>query len=267
MSTDGLAHFKAAQRQSWAHFAPLEAQTTPPAAQLIKHAKVRAGQRVLDVACGTGVAALTAARVGATVTGLDLTPELLVRARENAQLSNLEVEWHEGDVEQLPFGDGAFDVVLSQYGHMFAPRPEVAVSEMLRVLKPGGTIAFSTWPPELLVGRRFAQVARYLPPPPIPAAPPPLWGDPHVIRERLGAAVKDITFDRGRMLVPALSVKHLCATMERMAGPILRAVELLSATDPARLAEFRREAEALVAEYFEDNVVHQDYLMTRATKI
>jgi SAM-dependent methyltransferase len=266
MSTNDLAQFKEAQRKSWAHFAPLEAQTTPPAAQLIKHARVMAGQRVLDVACGTGVAALTAARMGARVTGLDLTPELLARARENAQLAELDVEWHEGDVEQLPFGDAAFDVVLSQYGHIFAPRPEVAVSEMLRVLRPGGTIAFSTWPPELLVGRRFAQVARYLPPPPIPAAPPPLWGDPSIIRERLGTAVKDITFDRGRMLVPALSAKHHCTTMERVAGPLLRAVELL-ASDPARLAEFRREAEALVAEYFEDNVVHQDYLMTRAIKL
>jgi SAM-dependent methyltransferase len=266
MNTDDLAQFKEAQRKSWAHFAPLEAQTTPPAAQLIKHARVTAGQRVLDVACGTGVAALTAARMGARVTGLDLTPELLARARENAQLAELEVEWHEGDVEQLPFGDAAFDVVLSQYGHIFAPRPEVAVSEMLRVLRPGGTIAFSTWPPELLVGRRFAQVARYLPPPPIPAAPPPLWGDPSIIRERLGTAVKDITFDRGRMLVPALSAKHYCTTMERVAGPLLRAVELL-ASDPARLAEFRREAEALVAEYFDDNLVHQDYLMTRAIKL
>jgi SAM-dependent methyltransferase len=266
MSTDDLAQFKEAQRKSWAHFAPLEAQTTPPAAQLIKHARVMAGQRVLDVACGTGVAALTAARMGARVTGLDLTPELLARARENAQLADLDVEWHEGDVEQLPFGDAAFDVVLSQYGHIFAPRPEVAVSEMLRVLRPGGTIAFSTWPPELLVGRRFAQVARYLPPPPIPAALPPLWGDPSIIRERLGTAVTDITFDRGRMLVPALSAKHHCTTMERVAGPLLRAVELL-ASDPARLAEFRREAEALVAEYFEDNLVHQDYLMTRAIKL
>ena len=264
---DALKQFKEAQRENWANFAPLEAQTTPPAAQLIKHARVSAGHRVLDVACGTGVVALTAARIGARVTGLDLTPELLARARENAQLADLEVEWHEGDVEQLPFDDAAFDVVLSQYGHIFAPRPEVAIAEMLRVLRPGGTIAFSTWPPELLVGRRFAQVARYLPPPAVPVAPPYLWGDPNVIRERLGSAVRDITFDRGRMLVPALGVKHLCATIERSAGPVLRAVEFLSATDPARLAEFRREAEALVAEYFEDNVVHQDYLMTRAVKI
>lgn len=267
MTIDGLSRFKEVQRQSWAHFAPLEIQTTPTAAQLIKHAKVRPGQQVLDVACGTGVAAITAARVGARVTGLDLTPELLVRARENAQLADVSVEWHEGDVEQLPFEHETFDVVVSQYGHIFAPRPDVALSEMLRVLKPGGTIAFSTWPPELLVGGRFALVQRYLPPPPIPAAPPQLWGDPSTVRQRFGAAVKDITFDRGRMLVSALSVKHHCATTERVAGPMLKLVELLSATDPARLTEFRREIEAMVADYFEDNVVRQDYLLTRATKI
>jgi SAM-dependent methyltransferase len=267
VTTDALAGFKEAQRRSWAHFAPLEIQTTPTAARLVKHAQVRAGQKVLDVACGTGVAAITAARIGARVTGLDLTPELLARARENAQLARLDIEWHEGDVEELPFEDAGFDVVLSQYGHMFAPRPEVAVSEMLRVLKPGGTIAFSTWPPELLVARRFALVARYLPPPPIPVAPPPLWGDPNIVRERLGSAVTDIRFDRGRMLVPALSVTHHCATTERMSGPVVRLVEWLSGTDPARLAEFRRETEALVADYFEDNIVRQDYLITRATKI
>jgi SAM-dependent methyltransferase len=263
--TDTFAQFKQAQKQSWAHFAPLEVQTMLPAAQLVKHAKVREGQRLLDCACGTGVVSITAARIGARVTGLDLTPELLERARENSRLARLDVDWHEGDVEQLPFADSAFDVVLSQFGHMFAPRPDVAIGEMLRVLKPGGTIAFSTWPPELLVARRFALVARYLPPPP-GVAPPPLWGDPNIIRERLGAKVQDIVFDRGRMIVPALSVQQHNAHAERTAGPVLRVVEMLSATDPARLAEFRRETDALVAEYFEDNIVRQDYLMTRATK-
>jgi SAM-dependent methyltransferase len=265
-TTDTFAQFKQAQKQGWAHFAPLEVQTMLPAAQLVKHAQVRAGQHVLDVACGTGVVSLTAARMGARVTGLDLTPELLERARENSQLCKIDVDWHEGDVEQLPFDAGAFDVVLSQFGHMFAPRPEVAIGEMLRVLKPGGTIAFSTWPPELLVARRFALVARYMPPPP-GVAPPPLWGDPNIVRERLGAKVKDIVFDRGRMIVPALSVQHHNAHIERTAGPILRVVEVLSKSDPAKLAEFRRESDAMVSEYFEDNIVRQDYLMTRATKI
>jgi len=264
---DAFAQFKEMQRQGWAHFVPLETITTPSAAKLVTFARVRPESRVLDVACGTGVVAITARRRGARVTALDLTPELLARAKENAKIANADVEWHEGDVEQLPFGDGAFDIVLSQYGHMFAPRPDVAIREMLRVLTPGGTIAFSTWPPELLVGRVFALVGRYMPPPPPGVAPPPLWGDPNVIRERLGAAVKDLTFDRATMLVQALSPQHNRLVMERTAGPVLKLVESLSTSDPARLAEFRREYDTLAAEYFADNLIRQDYLMTRATKI
>jgi SAM-dependent methyltransferase len=264
---DALAQFKEAQKQGWAHFAPLEANTTPEAARLVKHARVHAGHRVLDVACGTGVVAITAARLGARVTGLDLTPELLERARENAGIAGVDVAWYEGDAEQLPFGDADFDVILSQFGHMFAPRPEVAVAEMLRVLKPGGTIAFSTWPPELGIGRMFALVGRYMPPPPKGVAPPPLWGDPNVVRERLGGAVENLIFDRATMLVPALSPQHNRTMTERTAGPLVKLTESLTATDPARLAAFRREFEAIVADYFEDNTVRQDYLLTRATKI
>jgi SAM-dependent methyltransferase len=263
---DPLAQFKEVQKQGWAHFVPLEALTTPTAARLVRHARVQVGQRVLDVACGTGVVAITARRLGAVVTGLDLTPELLARARENSRLANVDIEWHEGDVEALPFADAAFDVVLSQYGHMFAPRPDVAVAEMLRVLKPGGTMAFSTWPPDGFVGRSFALVASYMPPPPPGVAPPPLWGDPNVIRERLGKAVTHITFDRDRMSVPALSPQHHREMFERTAGPVIKLVELLTATDLAKLADFRREYEALVAQYIDDNIARQDYLLTRGTK-
>jgi ubiquinone/menaquinone biosynthesis C-methylase UbiE len=264
---DALAQFKEMQRKSWAHFAPLEAITTPTAALLVRHAGVRSGQKVLDAACGTGVVAITAARVGARVTGLDLTPELLEHARENAGIAEVDVEWHRGDVEELPFEAGSFDVVLSQFGHIFAPRPGVAVAEMLRVLKPGGTIAFSTWPPELAVGRVFALTMRYLPPPPVEIPSPVLWGDPHVVRERLGAAVKDIVFGRGTMTVSALSPQHNRLMTEQTAGPIRTLVESLRATDPARLAAFRQEFDALVGDYFRDNVIAQDFLMTRATKI
>jgi SAM-dependent methyltransferase len=263
---DPFESFKAAQKVGWSHFAPLEMFTTFAAAQLAKHAKVQAGQRVLDVACGTGVVAVTVARLGGHVTGLDLTPALLERARENSQIAGVSVEWREGDAEKLPFADGAFDVVLSQFGHMFAPRPEVATAEMLRVLKPGGTIAFATWPPELFTGRMFAITTRYAPPPPPGVSPPPQWGDPAIVSQRLGNAVTNIVFDRATMRVPALSPQHFRIRLESTAGPVIKLIESLAA-DPARLAMFRNEYEALVAEYYEENTVRQDYLLTRASKI
>jgi SAM-dependent methyltransferase len=262
--TDVLDQFKAAQRAGWAHFAPLQALTTEPAARLVKYAGIKPGHRVLDVACGTGVVAITAARLGAQVTALDLTPELLETARENARIAAVTVDWHEGDVEQLPFEAESFDAVISQYGHIFAPRPDVAVSEMLRVLKRGGVIAFSTWPPELLVGRIFALTAKYMPPPPVDVPPPPLWGDPSVIRERLGAAVRDLTFDRATMLVPVLSLNHQRELFERTAGPVIKLVELLRVSDPAKLSTIRAEVQALSAQDDADNVLRQDYLLTRA---
>jgi ubiquinone/menaquinone biosynthesis C-methylase UbiE len=267
MSEDAIAKFKEAQRQGWKHFAPLEAVTTPAAARLVKFAQVRAGQNVLDVACGTGVVAITAARIGARVRGIDLTPELLERARENASVAQLEIDFRQGDVETLPFGDGEFDVVLSQFGHMFTPRPEVTIAEMLRVLKPGGTIAFATWPPELLIGSTFTLVSSYMPPSPPGISPPPQWGDVAVVRQRLGSAVKDIFFDRACMLVPTLSPQNYRDYLERTAGPMLKLVEMLRGSDPDRLSEFRRKYEALATPYFEDNVVRQDYLLTRATKL
>jgi SAM-dependent methyltransferase len=261
-----LDAFKANQRAGWAHFAPLQSQTTEPAAQLVKWAGIQPGQRVLDCACGTGVVSVTAARRGARVTGLDLTPELLDVARHNAELGDVTIDFHEGDVEALPFESNLFDVVVSQYGHMFAPRPDVAIGEMLRVLRPGGVIAFSTWPPELYVGRMFAVTARYSPAPPPGAAPPPLWGDPAVVRERLGDRVRELTFHRETMRVPTLGPRHARELFEKTAGPVIKLVETLTGTDEMKLQAFRTEMESLIAEYLEDNVIRQGYLMTRAIK-
>ena len=263
---DPFESLKAAQKEGWAKFAPFEVRTIPCAAQLVKRAGVRAGQRVLDVACGTGVVAVTAARIGARVAGVDLTPELLEHARENARIAEVEIDWTEGDVENLPFVDSAFDVVLSEFGHMMAPRPEIAMAEMLRVLGPGGTIAFSTWPPELFSGRTFDLMASYvLPAPGVP--PPPLWGDPGIVRQRLGSAVRDIRFDRATMLVSALSPQHYRATAERLSGPMIKVVATLEAKDPRTLEEFRRAYDEIVSEYLEDNLLRQDYLITCATKV
>lgn len=266
-SADPYAAFKAVQREGWSHFGPLAVFTTPPAARLVRFAGIRRGDRVLDVGSGTGVAAVTAARKGAHVTGSDLTPELIEQAKENAHISGVDVEWRVADAEALPFDDAAFDVVTSQFGHMFAPRPEVALAEMLRVLKPGGTIAFSTWPPDHFVGRMFALTARYAPPPPPGVVSPVLWGEPAVVRERLGDAVRDLVFERDLMTVATLSPQHVRFFTERTAGPVLKLVQSLEADDPTRLAEYRHEFDALAARYFEMNGMRQSYLMTRAVKV
>lgn len=265
---DSIAQFKDNQKKAWSTFAPTELYTCQPAARLVVFARITSGQRVLDVGCGTGVVALAASRSGARVTGLDLTPELLRRARENSSIAAAEIDWHEGDAEAMPFEDATFDVVVSQFGHMFAPRPDVVTREMLRVLKPGGTVAFATWPPEVYVGKIFAVVGRYGPPPPAGVSPPPAWGNPDIVRERLGADVTDITFDRGVLRAPYLSVQHARAFLEQNVGPVMKIVQTL-ADEPAKLAEFRRELDSLTAQYFEltENVVRQDYLHTRATKI
>ena len=264
---DTLDNFKAAQRKSWAHFASLAASTTIPAARLVQFAGIAPGDRVLDVACGTGVVAVTAALRGARVTALDLTPELLAVAHDNARLAGVDMAFHEGDVESLPFGDAVFDCVTSQFGHIFAPRPEVAISEMLRVLRPGGTIAFATWPPELYIGRLFALISSYMPPPPPGVSPPVEWGDPAIVRSRLGAAVRDLAFDRDTMLAPALSAQHCRDSFERTAGPIMAIVETLGGSDPARLAAFRADCDALTSQYLRNNTAHQGYLLTRAVKV
>lgn len=264
---DALSQFKQAQKEGWKHFPPLETITTPAAARLVRFAGIVPGMRVLDVGCGTGVVAITAARLGARVTGADLTPQLLDRARDNAQTANVNIDWLEADVEQLPFPDREFDAVLSQFAHMFAPRPDVAIREMHRVLRPGGTIAFSTWPPELLVGRTMMLAARYMPPPPSGVSSPMLWGDPNFVQQQLGKAFDSVVFDREHMMVPALSPQHFRANVERAAGPIIKMIEMLAAKSPDRLEEYRREFDAIVAQYMHDNLVRQDYLMTRARKI
>jgi SAM-dependent methyltransferase len=270
-SADPFAKFKAAQSEAWSSFLPVEVITTIPAAKLVKFAHVRLGQRVLDVACGTGVVAVTAARRGAKVSGLDLSPALLERANHNAAVAAVDIDFIEGDAEQLPYPDATFDVVLSQYGHIFAPRPAVVVKEMLRVLKSGGRIAFSTWPPEHFTGRLFSFLADYAPPPPPgaePPAPPALWGDPNIVRERLGAAVTGLTFARDTLTGPALSLAHFRTAQEKTIGPLAKVVASLE-NEPARLAKLRADFDALASDIYadDDNAIRMPFLMTRATKL
>jgi ubiquinone/menaquinone biosynthesis C-methylase UbiE len=152
---------------------------------------LKPGTRVLDVACGTGNQSIPAARAGAQVTGLDIAPNLLEQARERAKSENLKIEFIEGDAEKLPYPAGQFDVVLSMFGAMFAPRPEVVASELKRVCRPGGLVAMGNWTPEGFVGQMFQITARHAPPPP-GMLPPSLWGVEKIVAERLGAGERKI---------------------------------------------------------------------------
>jgi SAM-dependent methyltransferase len=263
---DAIENMKKAARELWSTFSPFESITGTAAPALVKFAGVQSGHKVLDVGSGTGVVALTAARAGAQVTGSDLSPALLTRARENAALAKIDIPFEEADVENLPYPDESFDIVLSQFGHMFGPQPTRTTSEMLRVLKKGGTICFSTWPPELFTGRMFVLIGSVVPPPPEGASPPVLWGDPAIVRERLQSGCENIVFHRSRMKFPALSPAHMRLFLEANVGPVTKAVQLMQ-QEPEKLEAFRMKLDALISEYFENNIVNQDFLITRATKI
>src|SRR3954451_11970192 len=144
--------------------------------RVVRAAAIRAGQRVLDVAAGTGNAALAAAATGASVVPTDLTPELIDTGGALAERHGLPLEWQVADAEALPFPDADFDAVLSCVGVMFAPHHQAAADELLRVCRPGGTIALASWTPEGFIGQLFAAMKPFVPPPPPGAQPPPLWG-------------------------------------------------------------------------------------------
>lgn len=188
----GLADLKRAHRGIWASgsYAAVASRLIDevPPRHLLERVPVSPGMEVLDVATGTGNVAIRAAQLGADVTGLDLTPELLEAARERVEGSGLEIEWVEGDAEDLPFEDGRFDCVLSTFGVQFAPRHEVVARELLRVTKPGGTIGVVNWAPQGHLGQVLKAVGARMPKPPEYASPPPLWGDEKHVQALFAAA-------------------------------------------------------------------------------
>ena len=267
MSTDSLSEFKQQQREMWSSFAPSAIFTTPVAANLVAFAGIRAGQRVLDVGTGTGVAAITAARVGAEVSALDLTPELLEQATQDAAIADQAgIQWIEGDAENLPYPDNSFDVVISQFGHMFAPNADAVVREVHRVLKLGGLFAFASWPPEHLMGRVFALVNTYVASPISSDSAPQLWGDTHVITKRLANFFEAPFFERGVMLTPALSKSHRRLAFERSFGPMRQALQDLAA-EPEKIQKLRQVMDELIEPYCISNQCHQSYLMSRSRVI
>jgi SAM-dependent methyltransferase len=167
----------------------------PGALEFFERQKIAAGTRLLDIACGAGQLTIPAARQGIRVTGIDLAANLVQQARDRAAAEGLEVRVDEGDAENLPYRDASFDVTLSLIGSMFAPRPELVASEMIRVCKPGGRIIMGNWTPEGHVGQMFKIIGQYVPPPPFFPSPL-LWGDEGTCRQRFGAAVGDLVMTR-----------------------------------------------------------------------
>jgi ubiquinone/menaquinone biosynthesis C-methylase UbiE len=187
--TDALEGIKARMKATWmaGDFGEVAKFLQPTSDAFVTRLGVAPGTRVLDVACGSGNVAIPAARAGAVVTGVDIAPNLLVTARARAAAEGLTIAFDEGDAEQLPYADGAFDLVVSMFGAMFAPRPDRAAAELVRVCRPGGQIAMANWTPHGFVGLMFKVASAHVPPPP-GIAPPVLWGDGTIVRERFRAA-------------------------------------------------------------------------------
>jgi SAM-dependent methyltransferase len=189
---------------------------------VVERSGLEPGMELLDVACGSGNATIPAARAGARVTGLDFSPDLLSIARERAADAMVEVDWAEGDAQELPFDDASFDRVISTFGHMFAPDHQRTGAEMRRVCRPGGTIAVACWTPEGSIARMFRTIAELVPPPP-GGEPPILWGTEAHVRELLG----DGEFERHEVEWSDDSVESYARFMLESFGPLLNAREVL----------------------------------------
>ena len=189
-----FAAIKQRQQVTWASgdFSVVAARILYQAEQLCETADLQAGWRVLDVATGSGNAALAAARRGCEAVGVDYVPALLERGRMRAEAEHLAVEFREGDAESLPFPAASFDAVTSIYGVMFAPNHERAAAELVRVCRAGGRIALASWTPEGFIGETFRLFSRYLPPAP-GLQPPGLWGDEAHLRKLFGASAASVT--------------------------------------------------------------------------
>ncbi len=193
------------------------------ARSFLRRQAIRPGQRVLDLACGDGSLSRAMAAAGARVTGIDLDPGAIERARSRPVEAGLAPTFDLGDVEDLPYADDAFDRVTSHFGVIYAPRPWIAISEMLRVLRPGGRIHLAAWTPRSFMARMLRMIADYLPPSPV-MAPPELWGDEQTMRRRLGSAVEDLRFERFEIgLTHPNGARGMVGHLRETFGPISRA--------------------------------------------
>jgi len=212
------------------------------AAQFVERLNIQPGNKVLDVACGSGNLAIPAARLGADVTGMDLAPEMVEQARRYAEAEGLKAQFDEGDAEALQYKDGEFDVVMTMFGAMFAPRPDVTTSELLRVCKPGGTIAMANWTPAGFIGQMFKTTASHVPPPPGMTSPV-LWGVAETVKERFGSTVSSLeTIPRDIRFHFPFSPVEVVEHFRNYYGPTQKA---FGALDEAGQAALRADLEHL----------------------
>jgi len=235
---------------------------------LVETVDVQPGQRVLDVAAGTGSSALPAARRGAEVTATDLTPELLDVGRDAAETDGLQITWQTADAEALPFADATYDVVLSCIGVMFAPHHQQAADEVVRVCRPGATIGVLSWTPEGFIGQVFAVMKPYAPPPPPGASPAPLWGRADHVRTLFGDRVTDLVARQQSLRVDRFADgREFREFMKANYGPTI-AVYRFIGDDPDKVAALDADLDALGDRFLDGkSTMSWEYLLVTARRV
>lgn len=234
--------------------------------ELVRACGIGPGDRVLDVAAGSGNASIPAALLGAEVTASDLTPELLEAGRRLAQAQGARLDWREADAEALPFADGDFDTVMSCVGVMFAPHHQETADELVRVCRPGGTIGLLSWTPEGFIGQMFATMRPYAPPPPPGVQPPPLWGDPDHVRSLLGDRVTGFDARRQPLHVDRFArPEEFREYFKACYGPTIATYRFVS-EDPERVAALDAALDDLVARHLVDGAMDWEYLLVTARR-
>lgn len=237
---EGLAAIKDKMKTTWmdGDYARFARYMEPGAREILREWNVAAGERLLDVGCGSGQIAIPAAEAGAQVTGIDIAHNLIEHARQRAESAGLEARFDEGDAEQLPYGEGEFDVVTSLIGAMFAPCPDRVARELARVCRPGGRLFMANWTPTGMVGRMFRCIAEHVPPPP-GLIPPPIWGDEATARGRLEEGFTNIRLTRKRYPLWSypFSVPELVEYFRRYFGPVRKAFAALDEVDKRSLRQ------------------------------
>lgn len=236
--------------------------------ELVRASGVQPGDRVLDVAAGSGNAAIPAAVAGGIVTASDLTPELFDAGRAIAAERGVDLEWVEADAEAMPFADNSFDVVLSCVGAMFAPHHQVTADELVRVCRPGGTIAMINWTPEGFIGNLFKTMKPYAPPPPPGASPAPLWGNEDHVRTLFGDRV-DLSVRRQTVRMDhCANPTEFREYWKRNYGPTIAAYKF-NAEQPERVAALDRDFLAFLTDSNrggDQAAWEAEYLLVTATK-